>query len=330
MIMSPVVKMGFVLSFATDQAVSFVTSIKDFAYTICFYGSDFTVQSASNCLKSDSLSGVIIGYVAALLPLMVRLVQCYRSAYQNSGAFWGDLQMWNFFKYTASILTSTLSFLNSLYPSLFVPFVISSIFSTSYSYYWDLKYDWGLLEPGSKHFLLRNNLCYRHPQLYYLAVAINLIFRCSWTLTISPSVLVLIPKSTFLPFLTGFIEILRRCMWNFFRVEKEHVANCCEFVIAKENPDKLVDKLNIMHVKSEFTGEDDTVIEYIKVADDEYIEHLRATVCKDLPTIERKDIDKAKEEFLMCRARVEGEEVENKASYQVSRTTGIKRDYYDI
>jgi len=46
MILSPFVQMGFVLSFATDQAVSFVTSIKDFAYTICFYGSDFTVTEA--------------------------------------------------------------------------------------------------------------------------------------------------------------------------------------------------------------------------------------------------------------------------------------------
>ena len=53
-----------------------------------------------------------------------------------------------------------------------------------------------------------------------LFIFLNLIFRCSWTLTISPSVVRLIPKSTFLPFLTGLIEILRRCMWNFFRIEK--------------------------------------------------------------------------------------------------------------
>jgi xenotropic and polytropic retrovirus receptor 1 len=218
MLLSPLVKMGFVLSFATDQAVSFVTSIKDFAYTVCFYGSDFTVEQVSSCLNSDSLNGIITGYVAALLPLLIRLIQCYRTAYQNSDLFWGDLQMWNFFKYVSSILTSTLSFLNSLYPSMFIPFLISSVISTSYSYYWDLKYDWGLLEPDSKHFLLRNTLSYKRPSLYYIAIGINLIFRCSWTLTISPSVLVLIPKSTFLPFLTGFIEILRRCMWNFFRI----------------------------------------------------------------------------------------------------------------
>ncbi len=137
-LLSPFVKMGFVLSFATDQSVSFITSIKDFAYSICFYGSNFTVAEVSNCLKPSSLNGIIVGYIAALIPLVLRLIQCYRTAIQNSGQFFGDLQMWNFFKYVSSILTSTLSFLSSLYPGLFVPFLVSSIVSTSYSYYWDL------------------------------------------------------------------------------------------------------------------------------------------------------------------------------------------------
>jgi hypothetical protein len=138
MLLSPFVKMGFVLSFATDQAVSFITPIKDFAYAVCFYGSDFTVEDVSNCLKASSLDGVIIGYVAALIPLMLRLIQCFNQARQASGKFWGHLQMWNFFKYMASISTSTISFLSSFYPALFIPFILSSIFSTSYSYYWDL------------------------------------------------------------------------------------------------------------------------------------------------------------------------------------------------
>jgi hypothetical protein len=138
MILSPFVRMSFVLSYATDQAVSFITPIKDFAYTVCFYGSDFTVDDVSQCLKSNSVDGFIISYVIALIPLMLRLVQCFKAAKQASGQFCGHLQMWNFFKYLASICTSTISFLSSFYPALFVPFVISSIVSTSYSYYWDL------------------------------------------------------------------------------------------------------------------------------------------------------------------------------------------------
>lgn len=130
--------MSFLLSFASDQLVSFVVPIKDFAYTLCFYTSDFTVNDVKSCLKSDSFDGVIIAYVVALVPLLIRMIQCYNQAKQSTGKFIGHLQMWNFGKYLASVITSTLSFLNSLQPGLLPFFILSSIISTSYSYYWDL------------------------------------------------------------------------------------------------------------------------------------------------------------------------------------------------
>lgn len=142
MLLSPWVKMGFVLSFATDQAVSFIVPIKDFAYTVCFYGSDFTLDDVRKCIQISSFDGVIISYIVALVPLMLRLIQCFNQARQASGKFFGHLQMWNFFKYLASINTSTISFMSSFYPNLFIPFIFCSIFSTSYSYYWDLVYIW--------------------------------------------------------------------------------------------------------------------------------------------------------------------------------------------
>lgn len=51
--------------------------------------------------------------------------------------------MWNFGKYLASVLTATLSFVATLHKSFLIPFTISSIISTLYAYFWDLKYDWG-------------------------------------------------------------------------------------------------------------------------------------------------------------------------------------------
>ena len=137
-LLSPFVKMSFLLSFASDQAVSFVTPIKDFAYTVCFYGSNFTVEDVSSCLRTSSFDGVVIAYVVAIVPLLIRMVQCFNAARQSSGKFIGHLQMWNFLKYTTSVITSTLSFFNSLYSFLLIPFIISSIVSTLYSYIWDL------------------------------------------------------------------------------------------------------------------------------------------------------------------------------------------------
>ena len=70
--------MSFLLSYATDQLVSFIVPIKDFAYTLCFYTSDFTVADVKSCLKADSFNGVIIAYVVALVPLVIRMVQCFK------------------------------------------------------------------------------------------------------------------------------------------------------------------------------------------------------------------------------------------------------------
>jgi len=126
------------ITWASDQAVSFVIPIKDFAYTICFYTSDVSLDSVKNCLSSSHIQGAVVTYIVAILPLILRMVQCYRQAKQQNGKFIGHLQMWNFCKYLSSVITATSSYLSTIFPELFTVFVISSVVSTSYSYYWDL------------------------------------------------------------------------------------------------------------------------------------------------------------------------------------------------
>lgn len=79
-----------------------------------------------------------MAYVVAIVPLLLRMIQCFNQARQASGKFIGHIQMWNFGKYSASVLTATLSFLTTKFPSLLPFFIASSVISTSYSYYWDL------------------------------------------------------------------------------------------------------------------------------------------------------------------------------------------------
>ncbi len=130
--------MSFLISYVSDQAVSFVIPIKDFAYTLCYYTSNFTVEDIKTCKNPKSLEGFAVGYLVALVPLIIRMIQCFNQARQSSGSFFGHLQMWNFFKYLASVLTVTISFFSAYNEDLFVYFILSSIISTSYSYYWDL------------------------------------------------------------------------------------------------------------------------------------------------------------------------------------------------
>jgi hypothetical protein len=73
-------------------------------------------------------------------------------------------------------------------------------------------------------------------------IFLNLLMRLAWTLTLSPAIIAMFGDKNLVTLVTGSIEIIRRGIWNLFRVEKEHLANCVEF---KAIPDlkKLEEKL---------------------------------------------------------------------------------------
>ncbi len=59
-------------------------------------------------------------------------------------------------------------------------YIIISLVSTAYSYYWDVRFDWGLLrtmEPGKKY--LRSKILFPVWYYYYLMVT-DLLFRLFW------------------------------------------------------------------------------------------------------------------------------------------------------
>lgn len=138
--------------------------------------------------------------------------------------------MGNTFKYIASLIASVLSYVYNLgYPNLLGIWIMASAISTMYSYLWDLKYDWGLLESNTKNWLLRKYLTFEPKRNYYIVIVVNFIMRLSWMMTISPSIALYFGNSQLLTFVTGSIEIVRRGLWNLLRVEKEHLKNCNEF-----------------------------------------------------------------------------------------------------
>ena len=93
-----------------------------------------------------------------------------------------------------------------------------AITSTLYSYSWDLKIDWALLDRKADLCLLRDRLIYRHWTYYFMMVG-NFVLRLAWVLTLSPN----ITDRTFgspeiFRLITGALEIVRRGMWNILRI----------------------------------------------------------------------------------------------------------------
>lgn len=110
--------------------------------------------------------------------------------------------------------------------NIFAAWLTFAIASTIYSYVWDLKVDWALLERKAPYCLLREKLAYHH-RSYYFMMVLNLVLRLAWVLTLSPN----ITDKTFgspeiFRLITGALEIIRRGIWNLLRIEKEHIKNC--------------------------------------------------------------------------------------------------------
>ncbi len=85
--------------------------------------------------------------------------------------------------------------------------------------------DWGFFDPkpGPNPFL-REELVYNHRWFYYAAVLQDGVLRLAWTLNITLNHL-WTDYGDALVCVTALLECFRRCVWNFFRLENEHVSD---------------------------------------------------------------------------------------------------------
>ena len=97
--------------------------------------------------------------------------------------------------------------------------------NTIYSFLWDVLMDWGLcMQSNSKYPFLRDKLLYSHPAVYYLAIFMDLALRLCWSLKLSSHLQHHASGLAFI-FLFEILEIFRRFVWNFFRVEWQVISD---------------------------------------------------------------------------------------------------------
>ncbi|KAJ6982647.1 hypothetical protein D5086_020333 [Populus alba] len=90
--------------------------------------------------------------------------------------------------------------------------------------YWDLVFDWELLQRHSKNRWLRDKLLLPHKSIYFGAMVLNILLRFAWLQTVLNFRVTSLNKETMIT-LVASLEIIRRGMWNFFRLENEHLNN---------------------------------------------------------------------------------------------------------
>ncbi|KAF9926115.1 Xenotropic and polytropic retrovirus receptor 1 [Linnemannia zychae] len=218
--------------FMADEMNSLVYSIEQFEFAICAY-----IQQWSDLGIKCATSHMWVTPFVTALPAWLRFMQCLRR-YHDTFEWFPHLL--NAGKYTCSLIQIFVYFSFRHYGgnSLKAAYIMVSIIASIYTFAWDVHMDWGLFQFG-KHGgaafgnpLLRSELVYSRKWVYYLAIVLDFMGRFSWIMRFVPmSVDVMI-----LSFSLALVEVLRRWMWNFFRLENEHLNNCGHFRAIKDIP----------------------------------------------------------------------------------------------
>lgn len=237
---APIYRVAFADFWLADQLNSLVPLLMDAQYFTCFYYHYFTT-SGSIPKPEDRLcisSPFFIIWIRALvscLPAWFRFAQCVRRWKDDRRGPFPHLV--NAGKYSTTFFVVIFASLNQwssrnreyqspLSNPFFICWIFSLCFSSVYTYIWDVKMDWGLLD--TEHKGLREEIVYSTPTIYYVAIFQDFILRFAWTLSVSLTEVGLIQEELMQCILAP-IEVFRRFIWNFFRLENEHLNNCGEF-----------------------------------------------------------------------------------------------------
>lgn len=220
--------------FMGDIFCSLSYTVSNLSFFFCLYahlwrGIINGNSGANTCGSNKSRS---MGFLQSL-PSIWRLLQCLRR-FADSGD--GFPHLANMVKYG---LTTIYYCLLSVYRINVngrnkAVFIVFASINSVYSSIWDLAMDWSLLQFTSKNFLLRDNLFYKFPIYYYLAMIIDVILRFQWIpYVVTNRQLQQLQVSSFF---VAFAETLRRGIWISLRLENEHTSNIVLFRASRDSP----------------------------------------------------------------------------------------------
>lgn len=253
-----------------DQMNSLVTFFLDMQYFACFYavevhwtfgGSTNSTSTPLSIITSREVKGGVdvetgmdfcssnrfgIRPLVSLLPALIRFLQCLRRFADTKHR---HPHLTNAGKYATSFFVVTFGALNTWHRGktenvesegpFFYLWIASYMVSYLYTFAWDIFMDWGLGERSHK--FLREELVYSNRWFYYLGIFQDGLLRLAWVLNVSLGDAWTISAEVLMS-LTAPLECFRRFVWNFFRLENEHLNNCGQFRAVRDISVKPIKK----------------------------------------------------------------------------------------
>ncbi|KAI9168978.1 hypothetical protein LWI28_004825 [Acer negundo] len=231
-IAAPLYKVTLPDFFLADQFTSQVQALRSLEFYICYYVTGDVAHRSNKCNSYNTYT--VFFFIVAVIPYMSRLLQCLRRMFEEKDA----MQGWNGLKYFITIVAVCMRTALSLDKTNLGWIITSWIFSVAAAVvgtYWDLVYDWGLLNRKSKNRWLRDKLLVPEKKIYFIAIALNILLRFAWMQTVLGIGLDILHTQTWTT-LVACLEIIRRGIWNFFRLENEHLNNVGKYRAFKSVP----------------------------------------------------------------------------------------------
>ncbi|XP_017216268.1 phosphate transporter PHO1 homolog 3 [Daucus carota subsp. sativus] len=228
---APLYKVLLADFFLADQFTSQVQAFRSIEFYICYYTSGNYRVRENNCKSNDVYN--TFNFIVAGIPYWWRLLQCLRRLFEEKDA----MQGWNGMKYFATIVavTTRTAYTRNNSTEWKVIAWISSGVAAAFSTYWDLVHDWGLLNRKSKNRWLRDKLIIPHHSVYFGVMGFNVLLRLAWLQTLLDLNFSFLHKESLVTIMAS-LEIIRRGVWNFFRLENEHLNNVGKFRAFKSVP----------------------------------------------------------------------------------------------
>ncbi|XP_073310364.1 phosphate transporter PHO1 homolog 9-like [Primulina huaijiensis] len=231
-VFAPFYKVMFADFFLADQLTSQVQAIRSLQFYVCYYGWGDYKRRSNQCSESK-LYGIFY-IVVAIIPFWSRVLQCLRRLFEEKDL----IQGLNSLKYFSTVVALVFRTIYDLRRGTFwkIMAASSSGVTTIFSTYWDIVMDWGLLQKNSRNPWLRDKLLVPNKAVYFVAIVVNILLRLVWMqLVLDFNEAPFIHRRAMIA-LVGCLEILRRGIWNFFRLENEHFNNVEKYRAYKSTP----------------------------------------------------------------------------------------------
>ncbi|CAM8991423.1 unnamed protein product [Rhodiola kirilowii] len=247
--LAPLYKVTLPDFFLADQLTSQVQAFRSLQFYICYYGwGDFSKRE-NTCAQSKIYKAFF--FAVAAVPYWLRVLQCLRRFFEEKNGAQGL----NSLKYLSTIVAvlartaydlrrdatmriiagASSGDLRSV-ATLKIIAGASSGVATVFNTYWDIVIDWGLLQRNSKNPWLRDKLLIPEKSVYFVAIVANIILRLAWMQMVTGVRDAPFLHKTAMITFVACLEIIRRGIWNFFRLENEHLNNVGKYRAFKSVP----------------------------------------------------------------------------------------------